>query len=215
MPYRKVFFSSGGFYHLYSRGVDKREIFLHSRDYRRFQQSLLTLNDERPASVIRAASQTPALRKFPERQPLVSIVCYCLMPNHFHLLLCEKREGGIIKFLRKICTAHAMYFNERYERTGVLFDGRYKVKEVQTDEYLLHLTRYIHLNPLNLLLPDWKEKGVANWEKAEQFLKNYRWSSLPDYLQRENCAPILDWPVIEKHISLTKGLSYLNFLRSW
>ncbi|MCM8768814.1 MAG: transposase [Candidatus Omnitrophica bacterium] len=215
MGYRKLVFAEEGLYHLYARGVEKRELFLDDSDYHRFRQSLFLLNDERPAVDIRKRLQTGETECISGRQPLVGIVCYCLMSNHFHLLLKEIRTGGITRFLRKLATGYAMYFNEKYKRTGVLFDGRYKAKEIPNDSYLLHLTRYIHLNPLNLLLPDWKEKGVENWSDALSFLKDYRWSSLPDYLQIDNYRSILDWASIQKHIAVTPGQSYLKFLRSW
>jgi len=104
-----------------------------------------------------------------------------------------------------------MYFNERYQRTGVLFDGRYRAKEIDSDEYMLHLTRYIHLNPLNLIMANWKE-GVSDWKKAEEFLKSYRWSSLCDYLGIDNYKSILDWSEISAHISVKCGKPYHKFL---
>jgi len=121
---------------------------------------------------------------FSEENPdksLVDVLSYCLMPNHFHLLLRQKTENGISQFMKKISTAYSMYFNTKYDHSGVLFQGRFKSQHVNRDSYLQCLFAYIHLNPLKLFEPLWKEKGVIDVGGARLFLQNYRPSSYHDY----------------------------------
>lgn len=114
---------------------------------------------------------------------LVDIGAYCLMPNHFHLLIREKTEGGITKFMSKLSTAYSMYFNNKHDRTGGLFEGRFKATHVDTDEYLKYLFSYIHLNPVKIIDPKWKEDGINDRNEAKQYLLDYTHSSYQDYLE--------------------------------
>ena len=199
---RKISFSIGYFYHIYNRGVDKRDIFMEDGDYIRFLRILSVFNNmERCRSSYRG----------PSSQKLVGVLCYCLMPNHFHLILTPLVENGIQKFMRKVGTGYAMYFNEKYKRTGSLFENRYKAILIDSDSYFLHLTRYIHLNPVKLLYPDWKERKVK-WGKIEKFLKDYRWSSLPFYLGIIKNSNILNSKLIEKHLEVEIGDAYERFI---
>lgn len=113
---------------------------------------------------------------------LVSIGAYVFMPNHFHILLTEKLEGGISKFMQKVLTAYAMYYNKKYGRTGGLFEGKFKSEHSGTDRYLKYLFSYIHLNPVKLIQKDWKERGLKNKKEAFEFLRNYEYSSFVDYV---------------------------------
>lgn len=114
-------------------------------------------------------------------ETLVDVVAYCLMPNHFHLLLREKKEGGITAFMLKLSTGYSMYFNKKYERTGALFEGRFKARHVGEDEYLKYLFAYIHLNPIKILDPKWRENRIEERAEAKEFLEKYRYSSYFDY----------------------------------
>jgi putative transposase len=115
------------------------------------------------------------------REALVDIYAYCLMPNHFHLLIREKTDGGISRFMQKLTTAYTMYFNMRYQRTGALFQGTYKASWVGNDRYLLYLISYIHLNPVKLIEPEWKNVGISDKNKVLRYLRSYRYSSFIDY----------------------------------
>ena len=114
-------------------------------------------------------------------EPIVHIGAYCLMPNHFHILVTPLAENGIVQFMLKLSTGYSMYFNKRNERTGTLFQGRFKSKRTQTDEYLKYLFSYIHLNPVKLIQHDWKEVGIRDKEKTKEYLNTYTYSSLLDY----------------------------------
>ena len=108
------------------------------------------------------------------------------MPNHYHLLLSPIVEDGIPKFMKKINMGYAKYFNEKNKRTGALFQGKYKSIHVSDDSHFLYIPYYIHLNPLDLILPEWRTGGIKNTRKAIDYLKKYRWSSHLDYLGIKN-----------------------------
>lgn len=156
MPYRKTVFANNHFYHIYNRGVAKQLIFLGNQDKYVFLKRINQFYQE-----------VLAVKK--QKIPLVSIHVFCLMPNHFHLIVRQEKNNGITIFLRKLATSYAMYFNKKYDRVGPLFQGRFKAKLVDKDEYIIHLSRYIHLNPLLL---------VSSPEKLE----TYPFSSLTTYL---------------------------------
>lgn len=116
-----------------------------------------------------------AMRK--PNDELVDIICVCLMPNHYHLLVQEKVDGGASLFSKKISSGYTQYFNLEYKRSGVLFQSRTKIILIKNDSHFLHLPFYIFLNPVKLIEPEWKEGGIKNHEKAARFLENYKWSS--------------------------------------
>ncbi|MEK7180210.1 MAG: transposase [Patescibacteria group bacterium] len=117
------------------------------------------------------------------KRTFVDIGAYCLMPNHFHILVKEKIENGITKFIGKLLTAYSMYFNKRQQRTGSLFEGRFKARHVDSDEYLKYLFSYIHLNPIKLIDKEWRENNIPDRIKAHKYLQEYPYSSHLDYHQ--------------------------------
>jgi len=132
---------------------------------------------------------------------LVAIGAYCLMPNHFHLLIKEITEGGIVKFMSKLLTAYSAYFNKKYERAGALFGSEFKSTHLDADEYLKYIYSYIHLNPLKLFNTNWKSEKLDS-SKVESFLNKYKYSSYQDYLSkdREEYA-ILNHAVFPKYFN--------------
>ena len=162
MPKRE-YIEPGKIYHVCNRGVDKRKIFLDDKDYLRGIHDLFEFNDEAPAFnasyFFNKKPATPSIdtgnRYIREpRKPLVEILAFCLMPNHFHLLLRPQTENGLALFLRKFSGGYARYFNQKYQRSGTLFQSRYKLVPVNQESHLIHLPFYIHLNPLDLLAPE-------------------------------------------------------------
>lgn len=115
------------------------------------------------------------------------------MGNHYHLLLEPLVENGLTLFLRKLNIGYANYFNERYERSGTLFQGRTKRKLIESDAHYLHILNYIHLNPLDFLTDaqEWRERTIRNAREAQAYLQNYRWSSYNDYCGRKNFPSLL------------------------
>ena len=182
---RKFSFSIDEYYHLYSRGVDKRLIFLNDNDRQRFVRLMFLCNGSKP--VVYRDSENLPIHEIDVGEKLVAIGAYCLMPNHFHILVREITEGGITKYMSKLLTAYSTYFNKRHTRTGALFSSEFKAQHLDTDEYLKYMFAYIHLNPLRLIDPKWKEKRI-NKQKAYSYLSRYYFSSYPDYVDiaREN-----------------------------
>ena len=188
---------AGHIYHVLNRGVDKRNIFLDEKDYFRFIHDLFEFNDTEPVNNI-----TYFFRKNPKviarpyithknenvkpRKLLVEILAFCLMPNHYHLLLRPRFDDGVTKFIKKLNMGYARYFNEKYKRRGTLFEGRYKAIVILRDEHFIHLPYYIHLNPLDLKFPTWRNREIKNHRAAIKFLENYRWSSFLDYAGWKN-----------------------------
>ena len=192
-------FALGEWYHCYSRGVDKRRTFQSTSDYRRFIQNLYLTNSDKP--IHRSDFQNTThehILQIPRGKPLVAIGAFCLMPNHFHLLLQEKTEGGISKFMRSLGTAYAMYFNIKHDRVGNLFVKPFRSRRVEDDRYLRKVAQYIHLNPIEIFEPGWKEGKVVRMSSIGKRLKDYPYSSLPEYMriQRSEKA-ILDQEIMD------------------
>jgi putative transposase len=218
---RSINFSVGEFYHVFNRGVEKRKIFLTRKDYERFLILLFFCNDISPVRVKdlyrQGFSLGPSLGKFEKEGELVDIGAYCLMPNHFHLLLREKAEGGVSTFLRKLCTAYSMYFNKRNERVGALFQSRFGAQHLDEDNYLKYIFAYIHLNPIKLLNGNWKNKGYfknpENKQGAEKFLKDYKWSSYGSYVGENKDNYILNQRAFPDYFEEIKG--FRGFINDW
>ncbi len=177
---RNFNFSIGEFYHLYNRGNNKSDIFIDNGDIKRFMRLLFLCNSTKP--VIYKLVQGRPLDSIDIEEKLVDIGVYCLMPNHFHILVREINENGITKFLSKLATAYSMFFNKKHKRTGSLFEGKFKATHVDNDEYLKYLFSYIHLNPVKLIDSSWKENGIRDREVAKKYLKEYYTSSYLDYI---------------------------------
>lgn len=144
-------FVTNSYYHIYNRGVEKRNIFIGKRDY---QQFLLGMDFYRknplPAKLSDFKRGIEKIKKVENQIDLVQIFSYCLMPNHFHFLLKQNTDGGITHFLRKFANSYTRYFNTKYDRIGPLFQGTFKAKLIENDAYLLQVSKYIHRNPLKL-----------------------------------------------------------------
>jgi putative transposase len=176
-------FSTGEIYHCYNRGVDKRVIYTKTPEYSYFVHLLYELNDGNSAN---NTARNLTLHEHPkrprertdDREKLVDILAFTLMPNHYHLLLRQRVDNGIPKFMQKVGTGYTMYFNEIHDRSGALFQGRYKSVHIENGRQMLYIPHYIHLNPLDL-----NGRGSTSTIKdAGEFLMKYKWSSYPDYV---------------------------------
>lgn len=186
------------YYHIYNRGVEKRDVFLDKRDYWRFLETLnyyrltpqpMKLSDFRRSSI--------KSQKIDNQTEIIQIFCYCLMPNHFHLLLKQTSDSGITQFLRKAADSYTRYFNTKYDRVGPLFQGTFKAKLIESDEYLLQLSKYIHRNPFPLKM----------WEG-----KVYPYSSYGYYLTKEK-HPFCDVKFILAYFAQSNAsLDYQRFV---
>lgn len=173
---RKVIFANNEIYHVFNRGVDKRSTFTNLKELKRavatinfYQYSnlpmgygkLLTLSKEARNNVIEQIQKHPKI---------VEIIAYCIMPNHFHFLIKQLQEHGITKFTSNFTNSYTKYFNYKNERSGHLFQGVFRSVYIEDNEQLLHLSRYIHLNP------------VTSFVIEKERLEFYDWSSYLEYL---------------------------------
>ncbi|MDO8524436.1 MAG: transposase [bacterium] len=198
----------GEYAHIYNRGNRKQDIIKNEKDSWRFIQALMFFNDSHSSvNILRQivsskAKKTvePELQQmpesvfrmgwpkdWPEKDPLVKILCYCLSPNHFHLLLQEIREGGISKFMQKFGGGYTKYFNIKHKEVGRVFQGPYKIKIVGSDQvYLEYLSAYIQVKNVLELFPGGIQEAKKNISEAIKFLEKYVFSSCPDFLGVRN-----------------------------
>src|SRR3989338_5660791 len=222
--FRKDAFIPGEFYHIYNRGIDKRIIFKSPYDYQRFMMLLYIANNQEPLRLDDLLNQNKNNKTYQDMffvrrgGPLVSIGAWCIMPNHFHLLLRERVEGGISKFMKKVGTGYSMYFNIKYQRAGNLFGGPFKSKYIAKDLYLKHLFGYINLNPLDIQFPEWERLiDKQNSKIWQEFLKKYLYSSFQDYIGvNRGERSILNLKAFPKYFLTNKEFgdfleSYLSF----
>lgn len=174
---RKCVFANDEVYHIFNRGVEKRPTFTDKReldrgiktlDFYRFANLPLKLSKFLVLPEVERIKFTQDL--YGNYEKLVEIVCYCLMPNHFHFLVKQIKKGGVSTFAANFTNSYTKYFNTKHERVGPLFQGLFKAVRVESDEQLIHVSRYIHLNPVSSFL--------INPEQLE----NYQWSSYLEYL---------------------------------
>jgi putative transposase len=158
------------FYHVYNRGINKQPVFLEPTDYTVFLNLLKRYLSKIPES-------HPKNGSYPSFYYDVELLAFCLIPNHFHLLLYQVKDQGIANFLKSVSTSYGMYFNKKYGRVGPVFQGRFKASIVQKDAYLHHVSRYIHLNPTNYKTWDYSSyqyycgNHSAEWLRTERVME--------------------------------------------
>lgn len=174
---RNYQFAPEEYYHIYARGFEKLPVFRGDDDYWAFIERLYLLNTPERINIRDVkqelsrgltsgeASGSAEIFSVRPKASLVDIGAYCLMPNHFHILVREKQNSGISKFMQKLMTSYTMYFNKRHERTGAIFGSSYKAQHVLDDQYLRYLFAYIHMNPRKII----------------SSLRKYQYSSYLDY----------------------------------
>ncbi len=178
MPGRITPLVSGEIYHVFNRGANRQPTFTNKREYKRAEITISFYRFLKPPmslskfSKLEQIKQNEILDLLRQSNKLVEIFCYCLMPNHFHLLLKQLEDKGISRFLSNLQNSYTKYFNTKHERDGSLFLDQFKAVRIETDEQLVHLSRYIHLNPYTGYI-------VKSLEDLEQ----YSWSSFPNYLE--------------------------------
>lgn len=202
-------------YHVLSRGVDKRKIFMDDKDYLRFVHDLFEFNDQQRAIDVSYHFNPRDVGRNEKkvRKLLVNVHAFCLMPNHYHLMISPRTENGLSLFMKKINGGYARYFNERHKRTGTLFERRYKHILLKSHAHFIHLPYYIHLNPLDLIAPEWRERKMKNIKKAIGFLNSYRWSSHLDYAGQKNFPSVTQREFLLEFFGGKKG--YGSQIENW
>lgn len=202
-------------FHALNRGVDRRNIFLDDSDRLRFVHDLYEFNDTRPAEYPYRTIHDGDFVSPHMRERIVDIHGWTLMDNHYHLLLSELIEGGLTLFLRKLNIGYAKFFNERYGRSGTLFQGRTKKIHITQEAHYLYILHYLHLNALDMLegAEGWRERsksGIENLKEALAHLDSYRWSSYLDYAGEKNFPSILTTDLFQE-----KSGDYVHELQSY
>jgi putative transposase len=190
-------YAADGYYHIYNRGVEKRIIFKDDLDYKVFLSYLkqyLSPLDTKELDLSKDKDKNSLLRN--NYADKIKLLAYCLMPNHFHLLVKQGESRTIESFMKSLSTRYVIYFNRRHKRVGRLFQGIYKAVLVKTDEQLLHLSRYIHLNPVI--------DGKLSIDKT--------YSSLADYLGKRKTKWLQTKEVLSFYSQNSKELTYDNFI---
>ena len=192
MPVKNVVkeFAPENYYHVYSRGVSRQKIFLTEKDYITFLSLF-----KRHLSIEPAQDHTR--RPLPHLRDDVELLAYCLMPSHFHLLIYNKKEPGLTELMRSVLTAYGMYFNKVHKRRGRLFESTYKARRIQDEQYLWHISRYIHLNPLDL--------GVK--------YEHYPYSSWSYYLKQKKAEWINPKRILNMHTAELNN--YFEFVEDY
>ena len=189
MGLRKVPFVEGEFYHVFSRGNSKQKIFFDDFDRDRFAK-LLYLYNSKISIDFREDIVRPGIEawSFDRCEPIVYIGAWTLMSNHFHIYLTPSklrksdfRKNQITEFMRKLLTSYSKYINAKYQRTGGLFEGKFKATHTTNEPQAKYNFSYIHLNAIKLIDTKWRENGIKDLKKALEFLANYKWSSYLDY----------------------------------
>ena len=202
------------YYHLYNRGVEKRIIFQDEQDYSVMLSYLKTYLLPKEENKLRTELVNPQI-SYKERDKIlkllllnnfsdeITLISYCLMPNHFHFLIKQKSETGIDRFMRSLCTRYTMFFNRKYKRVGPLYQTAYKAVLVDTEEQLLQLTKYIHRNPLG-----------ENFVPKDQILSKLysQPSSLPEYLGERNTDWVHGEEILAFFSKTNSNLSYKTFI---
>lgn len=200
VPYRRNLIVEGNFYHIFNRSVARQPVFNSKDDYIRAIESLLYYNFQDQILSFSHYSRLPVeikevyRKEFEKHQKVVQIVAYCLMPNHFHLLVKETQKGGVSYLMRCFQNSYAKYFNTKTLRSGALFQEMFKAVVIETEEQLLHVARYINLNPLTSGI-------VRDFQEA----KRYKWSSLKALLEN-NKNGLVDTSILLSFLKTPKRL---------
>jgi len=160
---RRQIFAIDQYYHIFNRGVEKRDIFMDRFDAKRFIESMHEFNSLENIGSLYAIKFDPQKKTLENSTQLVSIIAYCLNPNHYHLILQPKIENGISMYMKKLGGGYSRYFNERYKRAGSLFAGSFKAVHIENNERLLHVSAYVNLNNKVHKLSDPVIKSLSSW----------------------------------------------------
>lgn len=203
---RKIKITQGEHYHIFNRGNNKQNIFFDERDWIRFlflvlyfQSPVSFENLSRPVSSFVKHQVFNISNQIVEKIAVnryVELASFAFVPNHFHLMVYEKKENGISQYMQRILNAYTKYFNVKHKKTGHLFQGPFKAVHVESNEQLLHLSAYIHRNP----------REIKDWKNREHF---YPFSSYQDYIQENRWGKLLKNKIVMDQFS--SGEDYKKF----
>ena len=198
-------------------------IFKNNQTAKRIKQSMLFANSTISSKIFQFLRDSEkqseikfieAMNMLTRGEKLVDILCYAIMPDHYHMLIKEKTDGGIINFVRKCDISITKYINTKNKRRGPIFESLFKSKNVDSNEYLTHLSTYIHLNPLDIISgKEWRNHKLENWSKIKKEIINYPWSSLKFFLEDKTDPIVSGEKAILEQFKNKKD--YELFLREW
>lgn len=205
MPRSSIYL--GEHYHIFNRGISKNIIFLDEADYIRMLFSILFFQHKDSIQNLHRSLDNFSYKSLPSsldklaqeviNNRMVELVAFALMPNHFHIIAHELKEGGISHYLQRIEIAYTKYFNTKYKHSGYLFQGPFQSVHIEDNEQLLHLSAYVHLN----------HREIGEWKNKENI---YPWSSYRDILGQNRWGDLLKYQIITEQFS--NGQEYQNFV---
>ncbi|MFH0739994.1 MAG: transposase [bacterium] len=226
MPYRKEQLESGEIYHITIRRVGDALLFKDIDDYYRGIFSIYEFNTSAYVTIRERRRIRTQIKKsiqdnstpsvvIDSRDKLVEVLAFCLMPNHIHLLVKQLKDGGISKFMQKFGVGYSSYFREKHQlkRREHFFDGVFSAVHIENDEQLKTVFVYIHTNPIALIEPGWKEKGIVNTQEAINFIEGYKWSSYQDYIGKKNFFYVTERKFLSEVMGGEKGCK--DFVDNW
>lgn len=222
MPIKRPQFVNGEIYHIIIRGIAGQKTFLEIKDYLRYLFSLYKFNDrkitirefshrEAIPVVMRGGFPILFIKEEKSGESLIEILSFCLVPNHIHLLVRQITNNGISLFFQKM-GGYSSYFNKKYQRFGGLFQRPFKAVHIKTEDQLLIVITYIHLNSIDLIEPNWKIEGISNPQKVMEFLGSYSWSSYPHYLGKVNFSWLINSDFLKEILKSSEG--FRNFVKA-
>jgi putative transposase len=209
---------NGAYYHVFNRSLDKRQIFRTDAEFHAFYEMLYLFSDGRYTNphndfMLRAQELSGAEVFSTDREPIVRILSFCILPNHFHLFLEQLCDEGISRLMHKLQRSYAEKFNATVNRSGSLFDGPFKAIAIENEAHFLHLPRYTHLNALDLAYPEWREGRIDDWKKAKSVLNAYKWSSHHVFAGNGEELPLVDVDFARQ--CFPQPEEYWDFLQKW
>jgi len=222
---RKEKFIPGEYYHIYNRTIANYEVLNKEQNAKRLMQAFLFAkafkylrNNQPKATSDVALGWDKALEAIKQGEKLVDVVCFAIMSDHYHLLVKERKDNGTVNFIHKCDISISKYINLKSGRKGPLFESRFKSKHIDSNDYLVHLSAYIHLNPFDILVgKQWREHKLKDWQGVRQKLLGYPWSSLKIFLN-EKADNDKDLIVSGQEIitdQFKNAKEYENHLKEW
>jgi len=220
---RKEKFIPNEYYHIYNRTIMNVPVFKDGQNAKRIKQSMLFANSTISSKIFQFLRDNEkqseikfieAMNMLTKGEKLVDILCYAIMPDHYHMLIKERVDGGIINFVRKCDISITKYINMRKKRRGPIFESLFRSKHIDSNEYLTHLSTYIHLNPLDIISgKEWRNHKLENWSKIRKKIIDYPWSSLKFFLEEKFDPIVSGEKVILEQFKNKKD--YESFLCEW
>ena len=211
---------NGEIYHIVMRTVGNTVVFENEKDFFRGIFCIYEFNNEKPVNIwIRRRNRAnekkvlgPTSLTRQGRDKLVDVLAFSFMPNHLHLIVKQLKENGISKFMQKVGTGYANYFNEKYERQGHLFN-KFRAVHISNDDQLKTAFVYVHTNLISLIEPGWKENGIQNPEKVIEFLENNKRHSYLDYLGKKNFPSVTERDFLSQLMAGSEGCK--TYVDAW